>query len=332
MINEAKIHSFFSDRFGEFNPSTNGWWDGGDCPFCGSHKLTYHPKYWRVKCWKDCFNGTVPDFISYLFNVNHFQAKEILEEQTDILLVNEKSSRIKPESMHLPPETFPILEGDSILAKRARTYLRGRGFNLNILDRKGIRYCTGDNKDSKDENYFGYLIIPFYRNDTLVYFTARDYIGNFVRYKNPPKSKFNVGKEEVLFNEYALYNYEKVSLTEGWGCAITIGDNGVSYQGSSLGTTQTNILLKSPVKQITMIPDAGYYWHGLKSVKPLIGKFKIKVLDLNIFKTQGIGKDVNEIGKQEVEKLEELTPFMDRGLWIKEMRNVKKPIHTYQKK
>lgn len=328
MINEVKIHSFFNDRFGEFTQSTNGWWDGGDCPLCGSRKLAYHPKYWKVKCWKGCFKGNVPDFISYLYNVNHFQAKEILEGQKDMLLIPEKNPRISIESMFLPPETFPILDGGSVLAKRARAYLKGRNFDLNMLDRRGIMYCEGDN-DNLADNYFGYLIIPFYREGKLIYFIARDFIDNFIRFKNPPKSKFGIGKEEVLFNEDALTKHDKVYLMEGWACALTIGEKGMSYQGAGLGVTQTNILLKSKVKEIILIPDAGYYQNGLKSIKPFIGKFKTKVLNLESFENQGLGKDVNDIGIDLIMDLENKTPYMDRGLWIKQMRHAKRPGYSY---
>ena len=110
--------------------------------------------------------------------------------------------------VEMPKGYTPILEGEGILGKRARSYLTERGFDLTVLDRAGIGYCNEhglvDKENDIDEDFFGYIIVPFKRNGLLVYYIGRDYIGNFLRYKNPAVEKFNVGKGDLLFNEDAL--------------------------------------------------------------------------------------------------------------------------------
>jgi hypothetical protein len=125
------------------------------------------------------------------------------------------------------------------------------------------------------------------------------------------KESCGVGKGEVFFNEEALHIQKKVYITEGWSCAATIGAAGVSQQGSIPGVIQRNILLTSEAEEIILVPDGGFYMQGLLAAKSLLGHKKIKVVNLDWFQTQGIGKDVNEVGKENLLAQEEKTPWMD---------------------
>ena len=123
-----------------------------------------------------------------------------------------------------------------------------------------------------------------------------------MRYKNPAKEKFGVGKGDVLFNEEALYMQDTIYLTEGWADAATMGKLGVSTQGLDLGIMQTSMIIQSPVKEVIIVTDAGQYRQGLKQAEKLYRHKICKVLDLKMLSEYG--KDINEIGKDKVLSLD----------------------------
>jgi hypothetical protein len=253
--------------------------------------------------------------------IGYFEAHELIDSMdSGILRIPTTIARIKRISkIKLPHGYHPILEGTTSLAYRAREYLQGRNFDLNYLDRIGVGYCNEEHKDPR-LNYFGYIIVPFKRNGVLTYFLGRDYIDNFVRYKNPFKEDCGIGKSEVLFNEEALFIKKKIYLTEGWTCAATIGSAGVSHQGEKPGIIQRNTIIKSPVEEVIIVPDADFYVNGLITARNLMQYKKIKVVNLDWFQEKGIGKDVNELGKETLLMQEEKTPWMDSKFLYHQMK------------
>ena len=208
------------------------------------------------------------------------------------------------------------------MAKRARTYLKGRAFDLNYLDMIGVGYCGSS-------DYFGYIIIPFKKDGDIVYFIGRDYMdrGNKFRYKNPPREEFGIGKSEVLFNEEALYLYNKVYLLEGWSDAASIGNNGTSCQGKSLSMVQTDIIIKSPVKEVVVISDVGAEKEAFNMVSKLYKTKQTKLIKLTQF--ESVGKDVNSIGAHKVLRLESDLPYINN---LETLYNEARSIDTHKKK
>jgi DNA primase len=214
--------------------------------------------------------------------------------ETGIVRLPAGISRVKKSDLLLPTGYKTILTGDNLLAKRARTYLKSRGFDLNYMDRIGVGYCDESHDDFK-KNFFGYIIIPFKKRGLLSYFIGRDFIGNFPRYKNPETAEFSVGKADVLFNEEAIYLETKIYLTEGWADAATLGRAGISMQGSTPSTIQKNNIIKSDVEQVVVVPDAKFFMNGLQTARDFISYKKVKVLNMDKFLEYG-KKDVNEVG------------------------------------
>jgi hypothetical protein len=319
MLDHEKAYTYMNRFHGPLTPSTHGWFDGV-CPFCGKRKLAYHPDYMIVKCWVGCIKSFVTDLIHQFHGINYFEAGELIESmEPGLTRLPNSTSRIKASTLILPEGYTPILSGDTVLGERARNYLKGRMFDLNYLDRIGLGYCTEENKIAA-ENYFGYLIIPFKRDGLLSYFIARTFIDSFPRYKNPNRSTFGVGKSDVIFNEESLLLNDIVYQTEGWACAATLGSAGFSIQGSTPSTIQKNIVIKSGVKEVIIIPDAGFYKRGLETAVDYINYKKVKVLNLDRFQQEGKGKDVNEIGKEPVLDLVAETPYVTLGFLFKEMK------------
>lgn len=325
MINRDKVYAYFAKFHGPLEASSNGWYEC-NCPVCGKHKFAVNFDYLIGKCWRGCYRKKfLLDVIQIYHGISYFETRELIDSMESGITkipqaIKNTTRNIK---LFLPAGYKPILSGSTVLAERARNYLRGRGFDLNYLDKIGVGYCDETTKDPK-ENYFGYIIIPFKRRGMLVYYIGRDFIGNFERYKNPLKEKVGVGKGEFFFNEESLLLQDKVYLTEGWACAATIGEAGASIQGSVWSVVQRNTVITSTVNEVVIIPDAGYYSNGLDMAYEILpAKNRIKVLNLDPCQKAGLGKDVNEIGRDAILELEKKTPYVDMGFLYKEMSRAK---------
>ena len=321
MIDREKVYTYMDKFHGPIEQSTNGWYSAS-CPICGKkNKFAINFNYLTGKCWTGCFSGFLIDIIRiYHGSITYFEAKELIDSMEPSLLhIPAAVNRAAKSKIALPRGYHSILEGDGNLAERAREYLIGRGFDLNYMDRIGVGYVTTQDPNPVND-YFGRIIIPFKREGILSYFIGRTFIDDYMRYKNPAKEVCGVGKADLLFNEEALYIEPKVYITEGWACAATIQRAGISQQGSTPGVIQRNMILKSPVKEVILVPDANYYMQGLTTAKYFMQYKKVKVINLAYFEKAGIGKDVNEIGVENLIAQEAKTPWVDPAFLYQQMR------------
>jgi len=191
MINKSKAFAYFEKHHGPLRRSTNGWYDG-TCPICGEKKLAVTFDYLQVKCWRGCFNGFVSNFIMKVEDIHYFEVSDLIDGFAPMPMDFSHIPRhknVEISDIRLPAGFKSISLGDTNLATRARKYLEGRGFDIEYLDRIGVGYC---NENDKEDDFFGYIIIPFKIHGKLAYFIGRDFIGNFPRYKNPRREKFNI--------------------------------------------------------------------------------------------------------------------------------------------
>jgi hypothetical protein len=210
------------------------------------------------------------------------------------------------------------LEGDTILGERARKYLSGRGFDLDYLDAAGFGYCREKDKN-KDDNYYGYIIIPFKRKGILRYFIGRDYIGNYLRYKNPPQERYGIGKSELVFNEDALELRSTNFIAEGWADAMTMGRGGISTQGWSMSKEQKFACHSSSAERFVFLPDIGFYKQAVKLAREFMDKREVYVVDFAAagYTIESKKKDVNDIGRAKVVELIKKTPPLTEKLAMK---------------
>jgi len=308
-IEPRQAYTYFNKNY-HIKKTSKGWY-AFKCPFCDElenrKKAAVNFQFGMVKCWICGYKQNVIDFVSDTEGVTYKAAKDILKECTasDVILeeMEDNSHKVYSE-IKLPYGYKSILEGDGALGKRARNYLSGRGFDLKALDRMGVGYCSEilpDNLKDEEDDYFGYIILPFKSRGVLVYYIGRDFIGNFLRYKNPKKEQFNVGKSDLIFNEDALYLYDEVFVLEGALDAMTVGREAVSTQGWNWSATQKSKIINSDAEIITLVPDGGvdgrgvpFYVLALELACDIAEHKLVKVVNLNKIEA---GKDVNAIGK-----------------------------------
>lgn len=324
IFNKHKTYTYFKNRFKLSKKSKTGF-HRMECPFCvsstgsSSKAGTVNFDWERYICWRCGFNDYITQFVMDYEEIPYLQAKRlILQQETsaiDLDVFEDIPTQHETSSIELPAGYRSILEGDTILGERARRYLAGRGFDLDYLDSLGFGYCR-EKHPVADENYYGYIIVPFKRRGVLRYFIGRDYIGNYLRYKNPLADRFDISKSDLIFNEDALELSSVNYITEGWADALTMNKGGISSQGWSLSKDQKAALHSSNAGRFVFLPDVGFYKEAVKVAREFMDKREVQVVDFEAagYTIETKKKDVNEIGRKAVMKLINRTPILTEGL------------------
>lgn len=322
LFNPHKVYAYFTDNYVLGKKSPKGWFPF-NCPFCGKEKKAAVNFEWGyVKCWSCGAAANVCEFVEQTERCSYYEAKQILNRHKasslDFDILSEVVVEGETSSVTLPEGWQSILDGTGVIGNRARAYLTGRGYDIEELDFKGFGYCNKHNEDI-NKDFYGYIIVPFKKDGMLTYYLGRDFMGNFIRYKNPPSDWIGVGKGDVIYNEEALHLYKTVYIVEGWSDAETIGKRGTATLGWNLSNTQLSKYQRSDATKV-FIPDAGvdaatgqtYYQKAVQVAMKFIESGKpVYVVDINPLAELGLGKDVSEIGwdtvKKQVKKTEKLT-------------------------
>lgn len=325
LFNPHKVHAYFTDRYILSKPSPKGWF-AFDCAFCGGvKKCAVNFDIGYVKCWVCGAACNVCEFVEQIEDIDYLGARAMLHSykasSIDVELISDiVVQRTVEIDLILPEGWQSILDGVGMLGDRARKHLEQRGFDLEVLDFKGFGYCnkhyvgkSGEDEQAiRNKDFFGYIIVPFKKDNILSYYIGRDYIGNFLRYKNPPSDWVGIGKSEVIYNEEALSLYKTIYTMEGWSDAEASGKRGTATLGWNWSKVQMDKYMKSVANKIVMFPDAGkdkatgqtYYQKATQTAMSMLDSDKtIYVVDLNDkyfdqFRTKDgeRAKDICEIG------------------------------------
>jgi len=329
MISTARLYNYFASNFLLKKSSKN--WHAFDCQFCvdgdNKKKMAVHFGYQLVKCWVCGYRERAVNFVMDAEGLTYPEAKLKIESYLDTGINVEglyslEAADVKP--LKLPYGYQSILEGTGLLSDRARRYLSKRGFDLEELDIKGFGYVKESPPTSKDPDeqagdYYGYIIIPFKKEGKLVYWIARNFMNNRnLKYKNPPKGEFGIGKSELLYNEEAIRIHKKIFVTEGWACAETMGKKGVATLGWSLSDEQKRIIMSGVVEELVFLPDKGFYTQAIQTAMDFLDTIKtVKVVKMDDF--IGEGNDPNSIGKESVLELLKQTKALSFGSAVREL-------------
>lgn len=295
---QDKLYSYFTQRWGMWD-YTRGWLKG-DCPICGKEKkFGIQIEENRAHCFSCDEHYTIFKYITEVENLKEYNDvyKIIKTYQSGDRAYTKASTDlpgVEKRALALPDEYRLLGLYNSRTAKLVEQNLKGRGFNINRLMRKGIGYCASG-------EYGGRIIIPYYEGGNLVYFNARKFIDVGEKFKNPTKNECGVGKSEVIYNIDALSLYERVWLFESTTNALTIGDNAIGTGGKSLSVWQKNKILQSQVKDIIIGLDDDAYKFGLKLAMELVNYKRVKVLRFPK------DKDANNIGRKATIELHKQT-------------------------
>lgn len=317
-ITYNKLYSYFISRLG-VRDYRKGWLKG-NCPECGRDDK------FGINLYKDktnCFVcGYHPRPIFLVMDLENVRTRsEVLEiigtykEREYLEPIIEKLEKV---NLDLPDGYINIALGDNRYSDLARSYVEGRGFEVEDVAIKGWGYC-------RKGEHFGYIIMPFYMGGKLVYYNARRFVGGGSKYKNPTTDESGLGKSMIIYNSDALAIYDEIYMAEGLINAETIGSQGIAMGGKSVSEYQLSMIKKSPIKSIVMLLDPDAISESVKLAMDLVWYKKIKLVYWE-------GKsDVNKLGKEKVMKYINKTDYSTYQslLKFKNRLDEKRPIITY---
>lgn len=284
-----KLYHYYKQRWGMFN-YTRGWLKG-NCPDCGKLKFGVNLYHNTANCFS-C--GMKPRPLYYAMELEGFdtvgEIRDYLSKFSGSL--GDSYERVAREALvqiernvSLPEGYKLITLGESSIGKRARAYMKDRGFKLTYLERAGVGYCdTG--------KYLGHIIIPYYIWGELIYFNARRFIGAGAKFNNPKEEEIGIGKNQVLYNQDALFTYTTVWLLESATNCLTMGDRATGLGGKTLSETQLSTIYRSPVKRLIIGLDRDAILWAIKLALKIVKQKKVKLI---IFPDD---RDVNDLGKK----------------------------------
>ena len=283
-------------------------WMKSKCPYCGRDlKFGINLSLNRCNCFRCGEHPSTIDLVMYLERVDTYaEVIKILDQDefTGYTFKEEKIELKGHKDLYLPDGFKLLNQGNSTLAKSARAYVKARGFNPEELSKAGWGYGTKD-------KYFGYLIIPFHENGTLVYFNARAFLTNGPRYNNPDQAESGLGKSFIIYNKDALYMYKSVFICEGAINAQTMGERGIASGGKNISRYQVNEIIKSPVERITILFDSDAKDRAIDLGLKLVQYKKVRVVFLPE------NEDANSLGRKKTMKIIWATRYQSYGDLIK---------------
>ena len=253
------------------------------CPFCNHHKpkleinmATNEEGKNPWECWVCQTKGRTIRSLLYQLKTPREQASEILKYVPKGSFIEYKGLSI----IELPKEYQPLYNSSStsVVANLVKKYLYERGLTDNDFIKYGIGYCTSG-------EYGGRVIIPSYsESNSLNYFVARSYDGNYFKYKNPEVSK------DVIFFENLINWNTPIILCEGVFDAIAIRRNAIPLLGKSITDSLYKKLITSKVTDIYVALDTDARDKALTISEKLLNQGK------RVFLVDLPDKDPSEMG------------------------------------
>ena len=253
------------------------------CPFCNHRKpkleinmVTSEKGENPWECWVCQTRGRSIRSLLRQLKTPRDAAREVLKYLPKGVQTNYYSKAV----VELPKE-FKLIheaESNSFAARTVKKYLYERGFTDNDFIKYGVGYCTSG-------EYRGRVIIPSYsESNSLNYFIARTYDGNYYKYKNPEASK------DIIFFENLINWNLPIILCEGVFDAIAIRRNAIPILGKAISTSLIKKILTSSVEDIYIALDVDARKAAINIAEHFLNEGK------RVFLIETPGKDPSEMG------------------------------------
>lgn len=214
--------------------------------------------------------------------------------------------KTRKEDARLPDGFTPILQGTGLVAREAREYLLGRGFDLGELwSRYGVGYVSeGESK------WFYNIVIPW-RDEMglLQYWQGRDFsngLFNGQRWKFPSESESPMSAAQVLFNQRKLLTEGQCWLVEGAMDAMTL--DGLGVPGKTLSKHHVSLIENALFTDVLIAFDEGAWLDTLNAAKSLLptGKSIYGVVIEGEGEYKARKKDANSLGRNRMEQMQRI--------------------------
>lgn len=280
----SSILSFLEGLLGSSKPTT-GTNHEFFCPVCNhrKRKLSIDLDTMKWHCWV-CSRGG----LSLFTLLKYINASKSSFSQLSELIGNRTYYRQEKKQKHfvhsLPREYQNIItHSGSMFARAAINYLvNQRGLTANDLIKYNIGYCISGEFDEM-------VIFPSYdRHGKLNFFTARDFMGNYIKHKNPKASKNIVGFE--LFVNWDM----PIVLVEAALDAITVRHNAIPLFGKTLNDILISEIVNKRPPMVIILLDPDAYDNSIEIAEIIMGmNIPVKLVKLQ-------DEDANEMGHDAV--------------------------------
>ena len=279
-INKKKAFSYFDSQYG-LKESNNGWYR---FTFGDDDSLAVNFRKNVVKSFRHGVKMSIDKFLDAA--VNDYQNVIERYKERDYL-IPKALTKVQDKL----PEGFLLLNEYHPLQAEVLKYIKDRKLDLELLEERGVGYCTKGRFTQR-------LIFPFL-NPQFEYYTGRTIVpGVIPKYLNPSKGKdLNKGKSEVIYNRPALLN-DTVYLGEGVLDALVYEDEGICCLGWSVSPTQFSTIVNSPVKTLCIVPDSGFYKKALLLAYKFSDYKNVRIANLEHYEE---GTDALDIGRDNIE-------------------------------
>ena len=235
-----------------------------------SFKCWINPENGFYTCYRCGASGTMVKLIQVLSNVPKIAAIKILQgrkispfEALDFKLVQEyfdfDDDEIDLKEIELP---YGFVGFDEIKSKTVyHRYLKQRGISLSYAIENGWGF-------SHVGYVAGRIIVPMFVNDRLVFWQARDVLGEKHPHWGDKKlykktlNPVGVSARHVLYNFDSAKNYDEIILCEGFIDAAKAGENAVASNGKKLHSNQVELLTQTKATRICILYDPDAFTDG----------------------------------------------------------------------
>lgn len=263
------IKDYLTTKFaGKFKLSSNGRELIMNSPVDPTDRRQHFSINLETGLWQDFRKGEKGNFyflysylegVTYNQAVNRIQIRCIYNTHPPVIEVESPSNSIQEEMQNFVPVMLDK-QPESELEVAAYLYLSDR----KILNDKYPFFVATSGR------FHGRVIIPFWRNEDLMYFQARSLIGQKPKYLNPG-SEFGLKSKNFLFPFDLSERY--VVICEGPIDAISLqmqGVNATATLGCSISNTQARLLAQFQGRVIVGYDNDEAGKKGLKSLHQLI--------------------------------------------------------------
>lgn len=283
------VVSFLEDNLIDFSlPGTKNvqdGWIGIKCPLCDdqSNHGGFNLDAGYYTCWRCGWHPIKKVVIALGFPPEVIQTYDVALAKTP----GKATESHRPLFISMPPGSKP-------LRKVHRKYLRGRGFNPDLLVEKFKLQGTGPLGE-----YSHRIVAPIFFNKIFVSYQCRDYTGKArLRYKPCRK------KNELVHHKDILYNLDTVTDTalvvEGITDVWRIGDGCVATFGTAYTTSQV-YLLAERCNRVFILYDPGRF--AQKKAKSLATELSTIGVEVKIITLKVAGDPASALSPKRVRRL-----------------------------
>lgn len=297
-----KLNTYFKTKYQAFD-YRRGWLKS-DCPFCGGvYKFGINFQSHTCHCFKCGYLNNPVRTALELEKISHTRELEaILAHTPETYFKAYEPKEVKPPSLVLPESFLSISRIPGTDRDIYFRYLhKKRGISTKVIRKSKAGFIRED-----DHPFHGYLIFPVFAMDNprkVIYYQGRRVLANGPKFKNPDQDELGVNKSHIIYNGHILRTRSKVYIVESIINVLTLEFKAVAGLGKSFNLYTLDLLKSSKVTEFVIILDPDAIELAIKLALELVFTKKVKLINLPE------GKDVNDVGKEEIYRLEKESEY-----------------------